>query len=214
MSAPDRISAIDLWTKALDSIEKADPKALQWARSIDESRFRSISATQFLREYCYVVYASGFKANTIQLVFPDLRRAFCNFDLEALAKMRSLSKPLAVFGNERKAQSFLSGAKAIAKEGWAPFKKRLACGNVEMLMELPGIGPITKDHLAKNIGLADVVKSDVWLERAAVLCGKSNPNALVDEIRGFVDESRHTIDVVIWHFGKEFNFNKDRKFYE
>jgi hypothetical protein len=62
--------------------------------------------------------------------------------------------------------------------------------------------------LAKNIGLADNVKADIWLVRAATLCGKDTPTDLVDEIREFVNESRHTIDVVIWHYGKEFSFKE------
>jgi hypothetical protein len=52
------------------------------------------------------------------------------------------------------------------------------------------------------------VKADIWLVRAATLCGKDTPTDLVDEIREFVNESRHTIDVVIWHYGKEFSFKE------
>lgn len=199
---------MELWNRALAAIKKADPAALEWARSVDSQLFKRLTAKQFLREYCYVVYASGFKAKTIQTIFPNLCSSFHDFELKPLSHMRSLRRPLTIFRSERKARSFLNGAQAIAEEGWTHFQKRLSFQGVDMLMELPGIGPITKDHLAKNIGLADNVKADIWLVRAATLCGKDTPTDLVDEIREFVNESRHTIDVVIWHYGKEFSFKE------
>lgn len=201
-----KLKPLKLWAKSLSFIEQNDPEVLASTRSVGLHTFKRLSCEQFLRHYCYVVYASGFKAATIQSIFDRLESAFCDFDLSRLSRMRSLRKPLAVFRSDRKARNFLSGAHLIAAEGWTNYKKRLASGGVYLLTELPGIGPITKDHLAKNIGMADVVKADIWLERAAALCGKNSPDELVDEICKATGETRNTVDVVIWYHGKECAF--------
>jgi len=138
----------------------------------------------------------------IESVFPDLKVAFKNFEPGALSRMRSLRTVLDVFGNKRKASNFHEGAKAVIEEGFSRFKARVRQGGPEVLLELPGIGPITRDHLAKNIGLADVAKADIWLERAAATCGCS-----VFELCAYLSdelgESQHTVDVAIWTLGKD-----------
>jgi hypothetical protein len=71
---------------------------------------------------------------------------------------------------------------------------------------LPGIGPITKYHLAKNIGLLDNPKPDIWLQRAALKCSSS-----VDELVEYLSKkyklSQHTVDVILWFYGADKGFN-------
>jgi hypothetical protein len=71
-----------------------------------------------------------------------------------------------------------------------------------MLEKLPGIGPITKYHLAKNIGLVDEAKPDIWLVRAANACSST-----VEELVAFLSEkygmSHHAIDVILWRHGAD-----------
>jgi hypothetical protein len=74
---------------------------------------------------------------------------------------------------------------------------------VQALEKLPGIGPTTKDHLAKNIGLADVPKADRWLKRAAKLCEANSVPELTSYIAKRLSESQHVIDVAIWTYGKD-----------
>ena len=192
-----------LWESALAHLIQHEPNVLEWARGLKENAFITLRAKSFLRQYCFVVYASGFRYHTIKARFPDLAEAFHGFDLERLTRMRSLQSVLKVFGNERKASNFLDGAKAISNEGFSAFKKRLALGGPNVLEELPGIGPITKNHLAKNIGLADVAKADVWLVRAADVCGAGSVPELVDFLHHQSGESRHVIDVVLWTYGRD-----------
>lgn len=178
------------------------PDELEWASSISPETFRNLKSKGFLSEYCWVVYASGFKAATIEAVFPALRTAFRDFELADLARMRSLKPVLNVFNNERKANSFLEGSKTIAEEGFSTFKKRLRKEGIDTLEQLPGIGPITKYHLAKNIGLVDEAKPDIWLVRAANACSST-----VEEIVAFLSEkysvSRHAVDVILWRYGAD-----------
>jgi len=158
---------------------------LDWANSISPKTFKNLKSKHFLSEYGWVVYASGFKVSTIEATFPKLRVAFKEFDIDALSRMRSIKSALTAFNNERKATSFLEGSKQIAKEGFSTFKKRLKEDGVDALEHLPGIGPITKYHLAKNIGLADEAKPDIWLVRAAEACSTT-----VQELVSFLREEK------------------------
>jgi hypothetical protein len=192
-----------LGKRALAHLEDTDPAALEWARGIGPRTFHNLRLRSFLEQYCWVVYASGFQYSIVEKAFPGLRTAFKNFDPESLRVMRSIQPVLKVFNNRRKAGNFLKGAKAIINEGFAPFKLRLASTGPGMLAELPGIGPITKDHLAKNIGLTDSAKPDRWLERSARLCGADTVADLTSYISSQLNESQHTVDVAIWTFAKD-----------
>lgn len=195
--------AMALWKRALIHIKKADPKALDWARSVGPHTWERIDSKTFLESYCFVVYASGMKYETVSGLFPKLREAFKDFDLDSLKKMKSISAPMKVFSLERKARNFLDGAHDIAEEGFDEFKAIVTKGGMDVLERLPGIGPITKKHLAKNIGLADVVKNDRWLVKAAKLAGWKYPEDLVEFLAEETGESRHVIDVAIWNLAKD-----------
>lgn len=198
----DEAKATRMFESAKAYCEKKYPHEVQWAKSITPETFKNLDSKQFLSEYCWVVYTSGFRVSTIEAIFPKLEAAFKQFNLEALATMESIKPVLAVFNNERKASLFLAGSKRIAREGFTNFRRRLQSAGIDMLEELPGIGPITKIHLAKNIGLADEAKPDVWLVRAAKACSST-----VEELVAFLSEkyrmSRHTVDVIIWRYGAD-----------
>lgn len=198
----DRAIAANMFDAAKLYCEKHYPDEIDWANKVKPETFKNLKAKQFLSEYCWVIYVSGFKVDTIKIIFPKLRTAFKDFDINTLARMKSPKAVLSVFNNERKATSFINGSKLIAKEGFTVFKKRLKCKRIDMLEQLPGIGPITKFHLAKNIGLKDVPKPDIWLVRAATACSST-----VDELVMFLSEkynmSRHAVDVVLWRHGAD-----------
>jgi len=200
----DERRAKEIFERAMDHIRQEHPEVLEWAENVNQDTFKWLKSKEFLDEYCWVIYASGFRVAVIEAKFPLLRKAFKDFDLTALARMRSLKAVLDVFNNERKAECFLAGSKAIADEGFAKFKRRLKDQGVCVLETLPGIGPITKFHLAKNIGLVDEAKPDIWLVRAAKECSAS-----VDELVTFLSKrnqmSRHVVDVTLWQYGADKN---------
>ena len=95
--------------------------------------------------------------------------------------------------------------------GWSPgkdsgtFKGRLAEGGLDVLEELPGIGPVTKRHLAKNIGLEDTAKPDVWLVRCADECGADSVHELVSFLSGANPSFKaHQIDTILWDYCQRF----------
>lgn len=198
-------NTIILFENAREYCEENYMHEIEWVQSITPSTLKNMKAKRFLESYCWVVYASGFKASTVENKFPNLKKAFKDFDLEKLYRMRSLSSALKAFNNDKKASSFLKGAKLIADEGFSKFKKRIQTDGIDSLEELPGIGPITKYHLAKEIGLADVAKPDVWLVRASILC-----ETTVDELVSFLSNKYNLenkiVDVILWRYGANIGY--------
>lgn len=188
--------------RAMEHLEETVPDTLRWARGVDERTFRAMKLKRFLSQYCFVVYASGFRFAVVEERFPRLKKAFHSFDEVKLWRMRSVRPAMRVIANERKAHNFLDGAQAVIDEGWPVFKRRVAADGVEVLQELPGIGPITQDHLAKNIGLLDVPKPDVWLERVAALC-RTSVHALTKHLADELGETQHVVDIALWTLAKD-----------
>ncbi len=173
---------------------------LEAAQSVGPHTFKRMTAAQFLEQYCWVVYASGFRFAHVERHFPRIRERFRCFSLDQLSRMRTVKPVLRVFNNSNKANSFLKGCKAIGAEGFGKFKKRLRVEGADALESLPGIGPVTKFHLAKNIGLLDRAKPDIWLRRAATSCGCS-VDELVNYLSASTGASHNVVDVAIWHYG-------------
>tara|TARA_R110000868_G_scaffold5097_5_gene31538 strand:+ start:935 stop:1561 length:627 start_codon:yes stop_codon:yes gene_type:complete len=196
----DEKRAMRLWNEAFNYITEYEPTTLEIARSKSPQTFSRLTPKQFLRSYCFVVYASGFKYSTIAAMFDKIEDAFCNFDIDRLQRKRSTNNVLEIFGNKRKAKNFLDGAKLVANEGFPNFKVRLKRLGAIALLDLPGIGKATAYHLAKNIGLLDAGKPDIWLIRAADYVGARDVHQFIEFIHERVEETRNVIDVTIWTY--------------
>jgi hypothetical protein len=79
---------------------------------------------------------------------------------------------------------------------WADAVVLVGAELVEWCQGLPWIGPITKYHLAKNLG-ADVAKPDRWLERLARVEGLGVHDLCARLARDTGDRIA-TVDVVLW----------------
>jgi 3-methyladenine DNA glycosylase Tag len=191
------------YKKAYGYVEEEHPEELKWAQEMSESTFKNLKSKTFLAEYCWVVFAAGFKVDIVEEKFPDLKAAYKGFDLDKLSRMRSIKPVLEIINHEQKAQAVLDGAKQIHEEGFSKFKKRLKEGGMNALQSLPYIGGITQKHLAKNIGLADVAKDDVWLERVKDKYSADSVEELVDYLSAKFKQSKHVVDVVLWRFSAD-----------
>lgn len=188
------------FSKAKKYVKGNKPDVLEWAKGIGPETFKRLKSREFLREYCWVTYASGFKVSILEDKFDDLERVYKNFDLGTLSRMRSIAPVMKIINHARKANGFLEGAKMIHEEGFSSFKKRIVKEGMSALEDLPFIGPVTKKHLAKNIGLADVAKNDRLLTRI-----KDEFKAdSVDEVTKYLSKkygmSEHVVDVILWQF--------------
>ena len=167
--------------------------------------FAELDAREFLTEYCWVVFESGFRYTVVTQKFPAITTLFRSFDLESLAKMAPVERDRLPIRNKRKADGFLAGCRMIAEQGFGAFKRRLKDRGVDFLEELPGIGPVTKHHLAKNIGLRDTAKPDVWLVRCAEECGATSVDEFVSFLHGaYPSFKTHQIDTILWDYCQRF----------
>jgi hypothetical protein len=200
MNKIDRKKAENFYRKALDYVKASKPRELKWVKKISRKTFDRLSAYKFLSEYCWVVYGSGYSEKALRKIFDELEISFKYFNIKKLYGMRSVSAPLKVFNNKKKAAPFLRGAKMIYEEGFSNFKRRLRNEGMDALLELPGIGKITQKLLAKNIGLLDAAKDDIWLRRVSKQLKASDTQELSNYLAKSISEKRGVIDLVIWRF--------------
>lgn len=146
---------------ALEFAEHAHPLDLAWVRS----RTGLVeSFDEFYSEYCYVVMASGFRARTAVTILPQV-----------LAAAGNLQEMMRYFGNRKKCEAMCTVYSF--RNRWLSLRATFYDAN-SLQQSLPYIGPVTKFHLARNIGLStDHAKPDLHLVRYA-------------EVHGFVGEGR------------------------
>jgi hypothetical protein len=196
----NRKAARRLYETAVAYVSTKHAGELQWLRDISPATFAKLDFSGFLSEYCWVVYASGFREAVVKKHFKRLTAAYCNFNPVRLCRKRSLTAVFAVNANSRKARGFVRGARQIRKEGFGDFKARVKKDGMDVLRELPFIGPVTQKHLARNIGLNDVSKDDVWLVRIAQKVGASSVPDLTQYLANATGKRQGVVDLVLWRY--------------
>lgn len=98
-----------LFGAAMGYIADNHPDELKWARKIKP--FINMTPKEFLWMYSWVIYTAGFKVSVIEDKFPKIQKAFKNFDIDRIARMKSLRPVLKVFSNGKKASSLVKGTK-------------------------------------------------------------------------------------------------------
>ena len=170
-----------------------------WADIDQEETWNSLNEQEFLRQYCWVVFASGFRVSILEKKFDDIQKVFQDFKPADVAGMKHVNVDDLPIKHKSKADGFLKGAKMVHEEGWKNFKARVGAGGIDVLTELPYIAKRTKQHLANIIGLKDTVKENVHLVRCAEEC-----SATVEELVSFLaDEykmTKHHVDAVLWEY--------------
>lgn len=168
----------DLKSRVLQSPYADD---VRWAQRLSPCE----DPDDFGIEYVFVVINSGMKA--------QIARGIFNRVMEALQAERMV---LEVFGHKGKARAI--------EETWidrlSVFEGYQHSYGTERkltyLEGLPWIGPITKYHLGKNLGL-DVVKPDRHLVRIAEKSGET-PDQLCRRIALETRDRVVVVDTVIW----------------
>ena len=143
-------------------------------------RLENFTDWGFMLAYAFVVISSGMKNQVAEKIY---ERFVDTMDPKVVGHP---GKRLAI------AQSLIEYAR------W--FRELKASDDkVAYLETLPWIGPITKYHLARNIGL-DVVKPDRHLTRIASRYGYANPDVMCHEIVSEVGERVGVVDVILWRY--------------
>jgi len=135
-------------------------------------------------------------------LFPMISEAFFDWrSAETVLKHRKScrEKALKVFNHPRKISAIIDTCRQVAMAGFEKFKHLIETGGVDFLGRLDFIGPVTRYHLAKNIGL-DVAKPDRHLARVASAADFDSPDDLCRAIADDTGDRVSVVDLVIWRY--------------
>jgi len=151
---------------------------VQWTEGLRPPR----NAKEFALEAIYVICNSGMRFSVANTIYWKCVRA--------LRRNRSATT---VFSHPGKAPAidFIWKNRRVLFAGY-----KIADNKVAYCAALPWIGPVTKFHLAKNLGL-DFAKPDVHLVRLAA-AERTTVIELCDRLAGQTGYRVTTIDSVLW----------------
>lgn len=151
---------------------------ISWAENIKPCE----NPLVFWMEYSWVILNSGMKNTVARKIWDRI--------LEAYPTGKRASD---VFGHKQKAAA-IDWAWEQRYELFNAYGK--ASDKLSYLQSLPWIGPITKYHLAKNLGV-DCCKPDRHLQRISALEGTS-PEIMCSRISAETGDRVAVIDTVLW----------------
>lgn len=140
------------------------------------------TAEDFAAEYVWVVLNSGIKNQVAQTIARKLWPV-----------LRDGGSAREVFGHPGKAEA-IDRVWQDRERFFAAFQQTQDL--LGFCLSLPWIGPITRWHLAKNLG-ADVAKPDRWLVRVAAASGET-VEQLCRRLAQATGDRMATVDLVIW----------------
>lgn len=176
-----------------------------YAHEIDwqDSRCLSmLSESEFLEEAAWVVLSAGMRESVIRNCFRKISSAFLNWtSAEAIVRNRiSCEKEaIKIFNHPRKISAIGSICNKVASIGFGIFREKVEVEGIDFLQGLDFIGPVTKYHLAKNVGL-DVVKPDRHLLRLAKCTNYKYPKDLCQAIADVTGDKLSVVDLILWRY--------------
>ena len=142
--------------------------------------FEDATAKDFIFQYAYVVINSGLKNQVAEKICERFFDA-CDFN---------------VIGHPGKRGAIIK----VWADGSKHFEELCESRDkLSYLESLPWIGPITKFHLARNLGL-DVAKPDRHMVRLAKRFGFEDVHVMYAFIAERVHERVGTVDVILWRY--------------
>ncbi|EQB65179.1 MAG: hypothetical protein AMDU3_IPLC00003G0031 [Thermoplasmatales archaeon I-plasma] len=173
----------DLLHKAYEYSSSTHPDELEWARKLS-----GVVPTPdlFLGEYIWVVLASGFSAKAARSVERKLYGGDGKLHPDAV---KNRGKRNAV---EMASREYIQWFNAFNS-------KSSDAEKLDYLETLPYIGPVTKYHLGKNLGM-DVAKPDRHLQRLADRWGFRDVQQMCRVISLGSGYSIAVVDQVLWRF--------------
>jgi len=179
--------------------QKGFEKEIEWCD--ERPPFTAVTGNIFLSEYAWVILNSGMRNKIISTKWQQISEALFFFNLQQIriANQKTMMESvLRIFGNRKKTEAILTVSRKIILEGWLTIKEQIEKDPLNTLSSLPFIGPITKYHLARNLGF-DYIKPDRHLTRLASQYNMT-PFELCDLIHEKTGRKLGTIDVILWRF--------------
>jgi len=156
-------------------------KEILWCETVGPPKF----PLQFFMEYAWVVLNSGMKNQVAENIWHRVLDAlmFKGWQVDAVFRHSGKSKAI---------QNAWDNQESLFQE----FSTKPADELLDWLQALPWIGPITKYHLAKNLGM-DVCKPDRHLMRIAAKY-ELTPEELCASLARETGNRIGTVDYVLW----------------
>ncbi len=167
---------------------------------------RDVTESLFLREVAWVVMSAGMRESVVRSKFPGVSSSFLEwrcasaivtFQGECVAAARRY------FGHAAKLNSIVRAARIVDETGFESLMAAFAADPIATLRRFPYIGPVTAQHLAKNLGVK-TAKADRHLVRISMAAGFSSVDEFCNLIAGFVGDDVRTVDAVFWRFATIF----------
>ncbi len=172
---------------------------ISWQASLN---FDDLTETDFLREHAWVALSAGMHEYIIRRFFPVISHCFCDWQSAKIIigqEDKCRHRALTHFNNHRKIDAIIETARIINVSGFDMYKESIPHSPLEALQSLPFIGPVTRYHLAKNIGLP-FAKPDRHLVRLANSVGYSDVQQFCKDISEYSNDSIPVVDIVLWRF--------------
>ncbi len=180
-------------------IQKGYSHEIDWQERVS---ICDLSAQSFLKEYSWVVLASGLSDKVVTKVFPKIEVILDDWlNLEHIAaNYINLEKSLLkVFNNKLKIKALLDTALIVYTQGIFKIKNYIQLNGITYLKSFSFIGETTCFHLAKNIGLS-YAKPDRHLIRISNQIGFDSPHILCKLISEYISEKIQVVDLVLWRY--------------
>jgi hypothetical protein len=151
---------------------------------VEERKFENQTADDFARQFMYVILNSGMNNKIAEGMYTT-----------------AMKHGLQAIGHPGKRAAIIEGF--ANKEKW--FETLRSKGTVDeklaYLETLPWIGPITKYHLARNLGI-DVAKPDRHMVRIANQFNYPNIQKMCEYLSLQTGDRIGSIDVTLWRFAR------------
>ena len=188
------------YRNAVETVIKAGyGDEINWQRKI---MGKEITEQYFLAEGAWVILNSGFKEIYIRKIWDAFSLCFWNWEnTERIVKNKNQCRntSLSVFGNKRKINAIIEMAEVVTEQGFSATLEAIHADPIEELQSFSMIGPITSQHLAKNLGLP-FAKADRHLERIREEFGFADVQSMCEHLGAIHKESVPVIDIVLWRY--------------
>ena len=178
-------------------IESGFAAEVTWQHSVC---IADVTEASFLREAAWVVLSAGMRESVIRSIFPRLTILFHEWQPHMITNDPHIrTRALGIYNHKSKIEAILTAASIAQSLGADGLRNALLHEPEALFDALPYIGPVTRRHLAKNLGVA-LAKPDRHLARLADAAGRGTVDQLCHEISDWTGDSIPVVDIVLWRW--------------
>lgn len=171
---------------------------LAWQES---TTLETVTERHLLREAAWVILSAGLSVSAVRAAFPRVSSAFLGLGSAATIYEDGgcVERALSSFNHRGKLRAIETFCTFVAEQGFSRVRAALATSGAAVFRGLPYLGPVTTQHLAKNLGLP-VAKDDRHLRRTCDALGFPSAQILCEHLSSLVLDSVSVVDLVLWRY--------------